>query len=152
VRFYTRHEASAHLRHGEDHHDGDDEGNGERLEEALIRAEVELAGIDVDGHEWEHEQEERDLNDRLGQVVDGSCGERLRTGYAHALHESQVHADPTCRARNGQVDELDRRVENDARQQGKRCRHRSPNRDPGADERALGEDQREHHPGDVGLA
>ena len=57
-----------------------------------------------------------------------------------------------ARARNRQVDELDRRLEQDAGQKGKRRRDGAPHSDPTCDERALGEDQPEDQPSGLGLA
>ena len=52
-----------------------------------------------------------------------------RRGVPHPLQAAQVCRDSTCRARHGQVDELERRLEHDAGQQWERRRHPASCRD-----------------------
>jgi hypothetical protein len=101
----------AYLRHGEDRDATPEQRDADADQEATVRARAaEPAGIQVDVHEGEGDQEERRLHDRLGQVVDSARGQRLAARHALPLQEAQVHPDASRRARDRQVDELDRRL------------------------------------------
>ena len=53
---------------------------------------------------------------------------------------------------DGQVEELDRRLENDARKQRQRRLDRPAQRDRAREIAELGDDERDHHPGEIGGA
>ena len=81
-----------------------------------VRA-LELARVDRDVRRTGARAGRAHLDDRLGDAVDGAGGDRLLGRSAHPLEEADVDRDPARRARDGQVDELDRRLEDDARQE-----------------------------------
>ena len=59
--------------------------------------------------------------------------------------EAEIHGDATRRARHGEVDELDRRLQHDARQERQGCQHGAA-RATVPDERGLCEEERDEHP------
>ena len=93
--------------------------------------------------EREREQEQRRLHDRLGSVVDRARGDCLRRSARPPLQEAQVHPDPAGRARHGQVDELDRRLQHDAGQKRERRATAPRTEIPDPMNAALREDQPE---------
>src|SRR5262245_52611641 len=56
-------------------------------------ASLQVAAAHGDVDEGKQEQDERDLDDLLREVVDGSCGKGLRSRCADSLQEANVDAD-----------------------------------------------------------
>ncbi len=140
------------LRHGEDDRHAHDDSDEDRRHEATVgRAEMELARVQGLADEGKADQQQHRLDDRLRGVIERCRGHRLRGRCPHPLKEAEVDPDPPGGAGHGQVDELDRGLQEDAGEQRERSRDRSTYRHPRADEAGLCEKQRDHDPGRIGL-
>ena len=146
-----RHDLGPQLRHREDDHDADHERRSDCRRAAAGRVPAPGTGsyrssTSTKGSAMSRSATWTMVSDTSSTAPAASAS---GGGHSHPLQEAEVHPDTAGRARHGQVDELDRRLQHDAREQRQRRQHGSADRDPGADERELREDQRDDDPGEV---